>query len=174
MRYRYLLAALTALLALGSGYWVAQQFALPSFGNAKPETAVRLSDLGGKERSLGEWRGKVLVINFWATWCAPCREEIPLLIDLQKRYGSKGLQVVGIAIDSPEATAAYAQTMGINYPVLLGETDGIALLARYDNRYGSLPFTVVEARDGTVSTRKLGAFGRSELEQIAIQALASK
>ncbi len=79
-----------------------------------------LPELDGKKHSLEEWRGKVIVLNFWATWCPPCREEIPLLIALQKERAAEGLQVVSVAIDNKTAVMLYRQSAGINYPVLMG------------------------------------------------------
>jgi len=81
---------------------------------------AQLADVKGATRSLGEWRGSVLVVNYWATWCAPCREEIPVFVRLQERYGSRGLQFVGIAIDQPDKVAEFAREFHINYPLLLG------------------------------------------------------
>ena len=125
-----------------------------------------LPDLDGKKHSLEEWRGKVIVLNFWATWCPPCREEIPLLIALQKQHAAEGLQVVGVAIDNETAVRPYRQSAGINYPVLMGDDEALDLVARYGNRMGALPFTVIIDRSGAIVARKLGAFTRNELESL--------
>ena len=98
-----------------------------------------LPDLDGRARGPDEWDGKVLVVNFWATWCAPCREEIPLLIDLGRR--SPGVQVVGIAVDTVPPVQAFVKEIGIDYPVLLDGLEG-RTMRRYGNRIGAIPFTV--------------------------------
>jgi len=106
------------------------------------------------------------VLNFWATWCPPCREEIPLLIDLQKKHAAEGLQVVSVAIDNKTAVMLYRQSAGINYPILMGGDDALDLIASYGNRMGSLPFTVIIDRSGAIAVRKLGAFTWIELESL--------
>lgn len=128
--------------------------------------ASRLADLEGRARSLGEWRGKVLVVNYWATWCTPCREEIPVFIRLQRKYGDKGLQFVGIAIDRAEAAAAFSQEFGINYPVLLGGADAIEVSRRAGNRMGALPFTVILDRSGAIVARELGGLKEARLDEL--------
>jgi thiol-disulfide isomerase/thioredoxin len=106
------------------------------------------------------------VLNFWATWCPPCREEIPLLIALQKKRAAEGLQVVSVAIDNETAVRPYRQSAGINYPVLMGGDEALDLVARYGNSMGALPFTVIIDRGGAIAARKLGAFTRNELESL--------
>jgi thiol-disulfide isomerase/thioredoxin len=113
-----------------------------------------------------EWRGKVLVCNFWATWCPPCREEIPLLVSQRDALASKGLEVVGIAVDSAPKVAEFAKTAKISYPILVAEASGIGLMRELGNRSGALPYTVFLDRDGTIVARKLGALHRPELERI--------
>ena len=107
-----------------------------------------LPDLAGRQQPLAQWRGKVLVVNFWATWCAPCREEIPALIQVQEQLGASGLQIVGIAIDQPDRVKPYAAEMGINYPILVGELEAIDLSRAAGNEAGGLPFTVIIDRAG--------------------------
>jgi peroxiredoxin len=123
-----------------------------------------LRDLAGKTHSLASWRGKVVLLNFWATWCPPCRREIPLFIDLQRRYEKQGLQIVGISIDNPEAVARYWQEMSINYPLLIADETTYELMAAYGNRQGGLPYSVLIAADGRIAEVKIGAYSREELE----------
>lgn len=163
---------IAAVLALLGGYWLAQTL------RSEPEVTTTMSygggaminftlpELDGKKHSLEEWRGKVIVLNFWATWCPPCREEIPLLIALQKARAAEGLQVVSVAIDNKTAVMLYRQSAGINYPILMGGDDTLDLVARYGNRMGSLPFTVIIDRSGAIAVRKLGAFKQGELESL--------
>lgn len=128
--------------------------------------ASRLADLEGQARTLDEWRGKVLIVNYWATWCAPCREEIPVFIRLQRKYGDRGLQFIGIAIDRAEAVAAFSREFGMNYPVLIGGADAIEISRRAGNRVGALPFTVILDRSGVIVARELGGLKESRLSEL--------
>ena len=118
--------------------------------------AAHLVGLDGKPHPLEQWRGKVLVVNFWATWCAPCREEIPGFVKFQEQYGTHGVQIVGIAIDSAERVAPYIQEIGINYPILVGGIETMDFARQIGNRAGVLPFTVVIDRQGKVVTTIVG------------------
>lgn len=129
----------------------------------RPRPEFTLPDLDGRPRQPAEWDGKVLVVNFWATWCAPCREEIPLLIDLERRR--PGVRVVGIAVDRPEAVRAFAAELGIEYPILLDDLRG-STMRRYGNRIGALPFTVITGRDGIVAYVRLGELEAAELDRV--------
>ena len=113
-------------------------------------TDIKIQDLSGHQRTLTEWNGKVLVVNFWATWCPPCVTEIPGFVELQTKYGSRGLQFVGIALDEVIATAKFSRDRGINYPVLVGEDNVAQLMRGYGNAIGALPFTVVFNRAGKI------------------------
>jgi thiol-disulfide isomerase/thioredoxin len=124
-----------------------------------------LPDLQNRTHWLSDWHGKIVVLNFWATWCAPCREEIPLFVRLQKQYGDQ-VQIVGVAIDAPEPVATFAKETGMNYPVLLATDTGPDLMAQYGNTRGFMPFTVVLTRDGTLSSKKLGAYQEAELHSL--------
>ena len=101
-----------------------------------------LEDLTGEIRSIHGWEGDALVINFWATWCAPCLREIPLLKEFQEANGSAGVQVVGIAVDHLEAVQAFAEDMGFNYPVLVGQLAAMEAAAEFGLEFFVLPFTV--------------------------------
>ena len=108
--------------------------------------AFTLPDLAGKSVSLSDFRGKVVILNFWATWCPPCKKEIPDFIDLQKQYGPKGVQIVGIALDQAAKVKAFTQQNGINYQILLG-TDDIAM--KYGGIQG-IPTTFVIDKAGKI------------------------
>jgi cytochrome c biogenesis protein CcmG/thiol:disulfide interchange protein DsbE len=130
-----------------------------SGGGAAP--SFSLSDLGGRSVSLADFRGKVVVLDFWATWCPPCKREIPDFISLQKQYGPEGLQIVGIALDEPEKVHAFARQNEMNYPVLLG-TDDVAM------RYGGIegiPTTFIIDRGGRIVNRLEGYRPRSVFEE---------
>jgi thiol-disulfide isomerase/thioredoxin len=132
--------------------------------------SARVADVKGGTQSLEQWRGQVLVVNYWATWCAPCREEIPGFVRLQERYGSRGLQFVGIAIDQPDKVAEFASEFRINYPLLLGGLETIELLRQAGNRAGVLPYTLVIDRKGNLVSREPGGLKETRLESI-IQSL---
>ena len=165
IRFALLVVALgggAGALGFAAHYWLrADSVFVPP---ATTEFALR--DLAGKTHSLADYHGKLVLLNFWATWCPPCREEIPLFIDLQKRYQKQGLQVVGISIDNPEAVARYWQEMRINYPLLLADESTYALMAAYGNRSGGLPYSVLIGADGQVVGTKLGAYRNKELESV--------
>jgi thiol-disulfide isomerase/thioredoxin len=141
----------------------------------KPTTTkdFALHDLAGKTHTLEEWRGKLVLLNFWATWCPPCRREIPLFMQFQDRYQSKGLQIVGIAVDNPEPVARYWQEMHLNYPILLADDRTFDLMAAYGNGDGSLPYSVLITPDGQVAKVKLGAFEPNELDSLVQPLLAA-
>jgi thiol-disulfide isomerase/thioredoxin len=130
---------------------------------AQAYATASFADLAGKPRKLSEWNGQVVVVNFWATWCAPCREEIPGLIETRGRYAAKGLEVVGIAIDSPEKASGFARDYRIDYPILVGDATGIALMRSLGNATGALPYTVVVDRSGQLVAHHLGLLTPDQL-----------
>jgi len=119
-------------------------------GQHRPD--FTLTDVDGKPHHLSEWDGKVLLINFWATWCPPCRREIPAFIQLQDNYRDKGLVIIGIALDTRQAAVDFVDPMGINYPILVGEVEGITLTQQYGNELGVLPYSVIVDRQGTIQS----------------------
>lgn len=125
-------------------------------------------DLEGKTRRIGEWRGKVVLCNFWATWCPPCREEIPMLVALSKEMAPKGAQVVGIALDSVAKVRQFATDYKVTYPLLIAGPDGVDLMRASGNKVGGLPYTAFLDRRGRIARRKLGALNeRQTLEWLA-------
>ncbi len=122
--------------------------------------AFTLLDLNGKSVSLSDFKGKVVILNFWATWCPPCKKEIPDFIDLQTQYGSKGVQIVGIALDQPDKVRAFAQQNGLNYSVLLGDQE---TALKYGGITG-IPTTVVIDRKGKIVSQFEGFRPRSVFE----------
>jgi peroxiredoxin len=135
-----------------------------ALGNVKGQPApdFELQDLDGRTVRLADLRGKAVLLNFWATWCPPCKVEIPWFIDLQKQYGAQGLQIVGVSMDDagPDKVSKFAQQMGINYPVLMGN-DKMADL------YGgvqALPTTFYIGRDGKFVSRVYGLVSHGEVE----------
>ncbi len=156
-----------AVAALVAGYAASRWLFQPVADAATTSMLVDFSlpDTAGNQHSASEWRGKPLVLNFWATWCEPCREEVPFLINAQKRYQARGLQIVGVAIDDTDSVMRFAQDMRINYPLLIAQEAGLELMSRYGNRRGLLPFTVIIDPDGTVLARKLGGYSKRELAE---------
>jgi peroxiredoxin len=172
--FAYLLgAALIGVLAALATVGV-HQYLRPDGGErgTAPATqrlpAFALPDIDGKERRADEWAGKVLVVNFWATWCPPCLREIPAFTQLQASYGERGVQFVGIAIDDAEKVRAFARRQPLNYPILLGDVQGDALSRQLGNRIGSLPYTVVVDAKGEVRARRSGEYERDDLEKVLI------
>ena len=154
-----------AAAGLASGYlfnnWQHEQKIADSKISTTKETVIsntrplfKLKDLEGKVRDVKEWDGQVLMINFWATWCPPCRKEIPAFIELQEKYLDKGFKIIGIALDEKEAVIDFTDPMGVNYPILMAEQEGIVLSKAYGNRLGVLPYTVIIDRKGNIIHRQ--------------------
>ena len=122
-----------------------------------------LPNLDGSPWRAVEWRNKVLVLNFWATWCPPCREEMPAFARLQEEFADQGVQFVAIAIDDREPVVDFIDTYGIEFPVLLGDTKAIELARRLGNHFGTLPYTVVARPGGEIVLRRPGEMDRAEL-----------
>lgn len=113
-------------------------------------------NIDGTTTPLSAWRGRILVVNFWATWCPPCLHEIPIFIELQREHGAAGLQVVGVALDQVEAVRPFAAEHGLNYPILFGDDDVARYMLALGNDIGALPFTVVFSRDGRIAVSHRG------------------
>ena len=171
-----MLLAVVAVAAAAAGYgynaWRIASHATPTPGAEAAIASTRLPDLGGSPQALAQWRGKVVVLNFWATWCAPCREEIPLFVKLQDQYGAQGLQFVGVAIDQPEKVKPYAAELGMNFPILIGGVEAIDLTRTLGNRASVLPFTVILGRDGRIVSSEIGATHRAKLEPALVSQLS--
>jgi len=129
--------------------------------------------LGGGSASLNHWQAPLRLVNFWATWCPPCLEEIPVLVDLQTRFGPRGLQILGVAIDQRAAVAGFAERHDINYPVLVAEGQGIALARALGNEVGALPYTAALAADGSALYRHQGELTAEQAEALAERLLAA-
>jgi thiol-disulfide isomerase/thioredoxin len=156
--------AIVAILALGAGLAVALWDRAPQRADAL--FALALPGLDGAPQHLDQWRGKVVVVNFWATWCEPCREEMPEFVLAQQEFGSQGLQFVGIAVDQADRAASFAHDLKLNYPVLIGGYDAMELSKTLGNRLVALPFTIVIDRSGNVAHTQLGPLKPAQLRSI--------
>ena len=156
MRLTYqLLSVLALTLGVLFGLY---RFGLPPFSESPGAllTDVSLPDVDGKLQNGGQWMGNVVLVNHWASWCPPCVREIPVLVDAQERLGDRGLMVVGIAHDVPEAARSFGDQVGINYPSLVVSTGGAELMISQGNPQTALPFTAVFDRDGRLVESWLG------------------
>jgi thiol-disulfide isomerase/thioredoxin len=132
---------------------------------ALPIFELTLTDLNGQAQSFGQWRGKVLIVNYWATWCHPCREEMPGFSRLQDKYRDKGVQFVGISIDTADKIVEFQKTTPVTYPLLIGDIGAMENSAKLGNSRQALPFTAVFDRDGRLAATKLGRLAEPELER---------
>ncbi len=117
---------------------------------------LAMKDAGGRTHRISEWKGKTVLLNFWATWCPPCVSEMPELVALQNEMNGKNLQVIGIGIDSPSNIRDFSEKHQITYPLLVGGLEGTELSRQFGNEAGGLPFTVLIAPDGTVRKTYMG------------------
>lgn len=170
---QFFIYALLATLAITTGFMLRSQLmgggsqslsGEQSKHGAKTLFATTLPDIQGAEQSVSQWQGKVIVVNFWATWCTPCREEIPEFIEAQKKFGEQGLVIVGIAIDQLDKVKMFSKEFGINYPVLVGGMDSWSLLEATGNQQSALPYTIVLNRAGDIVDNYLGRINLKKLE----------
>ncbi len=171
---RTALVAIAAIAAGAAGVAAHRLFRSdPAAPDVRPKNLRQLSlpDLAGKPQSLTQWRDRVLLVNFWATWCEPCREEVPALVKMQSAFGGKGLQIVGISVDSVDKVVDFSLKFKINYPLLIAGYEVIELLRELGNKVGSLPYTVILGRNGGVITSHLGGLTEAELEKLLLKAL---
>ena len=159
------IGAVIALVAATAGYMFSsyQRASGAQAVAAQQLMALSLSDLEGIPQSLSQWQGKILVVNLWATWCLPCREEMPGFSRLQRRFAANDVQFVGIGIDSPEKMREYNREVPVGYPLLAGDSTLLGIVVALGNTAGGLPHTIVVDRHGTVQETHLGAWKEAEL-----------
>ena len=131
-----------------------------------PLVDFTLTDMAGETRSSSEWEGQPRLVNFWATWCAPCRREIPLLKETQEKYGALNLQVIGIAVDFQEDVEAYAEEAQFNYPILVGQEDAMAVAESSGVDFIGLPFTMVVSPSGELIKTHIGEIVEEHIDAI--------
>jgi peroxiredoxin len=154
-----LLGAVAVIYMIGSPSTQAKYSTSPAMKTAAPQ--FTLSDLEGRPVSLSKYRGKVVILDFWATWCPPCRREIPDFVSLQNQYASRGLQIIGIGLDQPNNVTLFVQQYGINYPVVIGD-DAIS------NLYGGvsgIPTTFIIDRQGNIINKFVGFTNKTIFEE---------
>jgi thiol-disulfide isomerase/thioredoxin len=157
--------SIAAVFAL-AGFWAVQSYRSeppPQTPAAEYLSDFSLPDLDDNPRSIMEWSGTSLIINFWATWCAPCRREMPLLQNLQDQRGDGSLQVVGIAMDNLRDVRRFVSQAGINYPILYGEYEASIVAESFGEDFIGLPFSVFIAADGQILTLWAGELSADEL-----------
>ena len=179
MRFQWLILLAVAAAAAGAGYLMsrtldpgaevgaslatrAAPLAEDLLGQQRPDFTLR--DRNGDPVSASDFDGKVLLVNFWASWCKPCVEEMPMLSDLQRDHAAHSLQVIGIALDDPQRAQAFAADLALEYPLLFGLADAALVGRRYGNREGMLPYSVLVDGRGIIRWTRLGALTRDELE----------
>jgi peroxiredoxin len=166
-RRRVLAIAALALGAIATGAGVLlYQHGSATTRDGSAVLAMVLPDVDGREQALAQWRGKILIVTFWATWCAPCREEMPQFVTAQARDGAKGVQFVGVAVDDVDKVRVFAREIGLNYPSLIGGYGAIELTKALGNDLSALPFTIVLDRDGRVVHTQLGPLKQARLDSL--------
>ena len=175
-RYRLLFILVVGLAGAGAG-WLFTETVLKDEPPQLQDPAPAASEMVGQAMpdfslgsttgdivTAGDFDGQVILINFWATWCAPCRAEMPMLSDLHERLSGRGFQVVGIALDDVQQARDFMEELQIHYPVLVGGADVMAVSVAYGNRTGLLPYSVLVDRQGIIRWTRLGILELSELE----------
>lgn len=178
MNRTVLVMALVAVLAASGGYFLARSLSDPGDSRSATDPLPSTDDLIGKRRpdftlrtldgthlSASDLDGRVWLLNFWATWCKPCVEEMPMLDRLHLEQAGKGVKIIGVALDDETRARQFANDLGISYPILVGQTDVVLTGRRYGNSTGLLPFSVLVDAQGLIRWAKLGALDPAELSE---------
>ena len=174
MSRMFLISATTIVMLMAGALFYTTQISIevptpierPQALEVLTHPAFTLPDIAGVDHNFSEWSGKNRILNFWATWCAPCRREIPLLKAFQTEQGDNEFQVIGIAVDFPEPVANYAETAEFNYPILVGQQDAMAIAESSGVEFVGLPFTMFVASDGELLSSYIGELHQSHLDTI--------
>lgn len=162
-------AVIGAIIGITAILWLQKT---PETITQRPE--FTLPDLQGQALSISDWDGQVVVLNFWATWCTPCREEIPLLNELQQRFYDDGVRFVGVAIDDLEPIRGFLAQVPMNYPTVYGMTEALDVSAAYGNDRGTLPYTVIIDRQGNIIERFMGQIYAEDLVPVLEKAIRQR
>ena len=138
-------------------------------GSFRPD--FQLGSNSGESLGPTDFSGKTILINFWATWCAPCRQEMPMLVDLQRVHSSAGLQVIGIALDDVQSVRKFVESFGISYPILVGSEDVFETSAAYGNAEGVLPYSVLIDKTGIVRWQYSGIIKHEQIKRLLSELL---
>lgn len=163
---QWIIIVVAAVISLGGGIYIGIARHAAEKRVIATLYATSLLDLESRPQAVSQWKNKTLLINYWATWCDPCREEVPALIKVQARNSSKNLQIVGIALDSVERVQGFAKTYGINYPLLIGGMGIMDLMHSQGNDIGALPFTLVVSPGGAKTRIHLGPLSEQQMESL--------
>jgi thiol-disulfide isomerase/thioredoxin len=162
-----------AIAAAAGGPWLpcfAGTIGLPTLAPRAIKAAM--TDLDGHPKGLKAWSGRLRLVNFWATWCGPCRAEIPLLEEAHRRYHGRNFTVIGVALDTVSAVSSYRKRLSITYPLLVaGSEYGLEMMKEYGNTSGAVPYSVFLSPDGGILNTHLGAFEEHELHNLLQQYL---
>lgn len=173
---RQLVITLVAISAMLAGFYLsARHFSEPIaapqpasdgtlLGSFRPD--FQLVSNAGVLVTPADFSGKTILINFWATWCAPCRQEMPMLMDLQRQFGSSGFQVIGIALDDAQSVRNFVKTYGISYPILVGSEDVFTTSTAYGNDEGVLPYSVLIDKTGVIRWHYAGIIQHEQISSL--------
>jgi len=186
MDRRTIVILVLACLAAAGGWWLQNGWAsrmpdqppapagVKTFAVGDSVSGYTLPDATGQTTTLAKWHGKVVVLNFWASWCVPCIKEMPMLARFQREHATDGSQVIGIAMEQPQSAAAFVKRVAVDYPILIGIDADPVPTTVFGDTAGLLPYSVLISRDGRIMETKLGPLDEALLEDWLKEANAAK
>lgn len=166
-RWQTILIVTLAIAFAGAGFYInSERLTASPAQNDAVETLLsqKLNEVSKGPTELEKWKGRILVVNFWATWCPPCVEEMPELTELQDKLKEQKVQILGIGIDSPDNIKDFAAKLKINYPLYIAGMEGTSLTTQFGNKAGGLPFTVLIDKEGKIVKTYTGRLNIKNLE----------